>query len=71
MASGEMSPEAFTEFLVTSFRHSAAYSRDGSLSLQFMDWRHIDEMMMAGRAVYGQLLNLAVWAKTNTGMGTP
>lgn len=71
MASGEMSSEAFVEFLTTSFRNSAAFSRDGSLSLQFMDWRHIDEMLAAGHAVYGKLFNLAVWAKTNPGMGTP
>ncbi len=71
MASGEMSSDAFTEFLAASFRHSAAYSREGSLSLQFMDWRHVVESMAAGRAVYGELFNLAVWAKTNPGMGTP
>ena len=71
MASGKISPNAFTDFLETSFRHSAAYSRDGSLSLQFMDWRHLDEISAAGRAVYGKLFNLAVWLKTNPGMGTP
>ena len=71
MASGEMSSGAFTEFLTTSLRLSAAHSREGSLSLQFMDWRHIDEMMAAGRAAYGELFNLAVWSKTNPGMGTP
>ena len=71
MASGEKSPEAFTDFLTASFRHSAAYSREGSLSLQFMDWRHIGEITAAGCAIYGELFNLAVWAKTNPGMGTP
>lgn len=70
MASGEMSPEAFTAFLRAAFERLAAHARDGSLSLQFMDWRHMREMLDAGHAVYSQLINLAVWAKSNPGMGS-
>ena len=70
MASGEMSPEEFTAFLRSAFELLSAHAKDGSLSLQFMDWRHMREMLEAGHAVYGQLLNLAVWAKTNPGMGS-
>lgn len=70
MASGEMSPEEFTAFLRNAFELLSAHAKDGSLSLQFMDWRHIREILDAGHAVYGQLLNLAVWAKTNPGMGS-
>ena len=29
------------------------------------------EMMAAGRSVYGKLFQLAIWAKTNPGMGMP
>jgi DNA modification methylase len=35
-----------------------------------MDWRHIDELSAAGRAVYSELKNLIVWAKTNAGQGS-
>lgn len=70
MASGEMSPEQFTDFLETAFRNAAAVSRDGAVHYQCMDWRHIEEMMAAGRRVYSQLLNLCVWAKDQAGMGT-
>jgi DNA modification methylase len=35
-----------------------------------MDWRHMGEMLAAGRAIYGELKNLCVWNKTNAGMGT-
>jgi DNA modification methylase len=35
-----------------------------------MDWRHIGEMMEAGNAVYSELKNLVVWAKSNAGMGS-
>jgi DNA modification methylase len=70
MAAGEMSPEAFTDFLSTSFKNLVAHSTDGSLHDICMDWRHLVEMMTAGNKVYSELKNLCVWAKTNPGMGT-
>src|SRR3954469_20455400 len=48
MASGEMSPAEFTAFLQTVFGHLAAYSVDGSIHFQCMDWRHLQEMLAAG-----------------------
>jgi len=35
-----------------------------------MDWRHMQEMLQAGHAVYSELKNLCVWNKTNGGMGS-
>jgi DNA modification methylase len=35
-----------------------------------MDWRHLDELLTAGRAIYGELKNLCVWVKDNGGMGS-
>ena len=35
-----------------------------------MDWRHLGEVLAAGRAAYTDLKNLCVWAKTNGGMGS-
>src|SRR5215217_6543663 len=35
-----------------------------------MDWRHIYELLSAGRSTELELLNLCVWAKTNAGMGS-
>ena len=35
-----------------------------------MDWRHIVEMLAAGRGRYTELKNLCVWRKDNGGMGT-
>ena len=34
-----------------------------------MDWRHISELLEAGRKVYTELKNLCVWTKNHTGMG--
>jgi len=70
MASGEMSSEVFQAFLVTCFTQFSRISKDGSLHFVFMDWRHMAEILGAGRAVYDGMLNLCVWAKTNGGMGS-
>jgi DNA modification methylase len=35
-----------------------------------MDWRHLDEVLAAGREVYGELKNVCVWVKNNAGMGS-
>jgi len=70
MASGEMSPAAFTAFLEGSLRPLADHSLDGSIHFVCMDWRHLGELMAAGDAVYDELKNLIVWAKDNGGMGS-
>ena len=69
MASGEMSPEQFAEFLRRVFLLLIANSQDGSIHYICMDWRHMREMLDAG-SVYAELKNLCVWAKDNGGMGT-
>lgn len=70
MASGEMTSEAFTDFLVQSFQNMAAHSLDGAIHLICMDWRHQAEILRAGGSVYSELKNLIVWVKDNGGMGT-
>jgi DNA modification methylase len=71
MASGEMSREEFTDFLRTFSTHARVHSRNGACHFIFMDWRHLQELLEAGRVVYGdRLLNVAVWAKTNGGLGS-
>ena len=70
MASGEMSEAEFTTFLTTVFRNLAGHSADGAIHFICMDWRHIGEIIAAGRETYTELKNLCVWAKTNGGMGS-
>jgi DNA modification methylase len=70
MASGEMSEAEFTDFLCQTFQRISAYCRDGALIYSFMDWRHMSEILAAGRTANLNLLNLCVWAKTNGGMGS-
>lgn len=70
MGCGEMSEAEFSTFLTTVFERLAANSIDGSIHQICMDWRHVAEMLAAGRKVYSELKNLCVWNKTNAGMGT-
>jgi len=70
MASGEMTPEAFTSFLETVLGSHAAHSLDGAIHFVCMDWRHLGELQTAGAAVYSELKNLIVWVKDNGGMGS-
>jgi DNA modification methylase len=70
MASGEMTSEAFTDFLTSVFDRLAAYTIDGSIHYICMDWRHMAEMLAAGNSVYAELKNLCVWSKSNAGMGS-
>jgi DNA modification methylase len=69
-ASGEMSPPQFTQFLIDWMMLAARYSNVGALTFAFMDWRHLGEILAAGRQVYGELKQLIVWAKTNAGQGS-
>ena len=70
MASGEMSAQAFTEFLSRTLSLAAARCRDGSIAFVCMDWRHMREIQDAGASAFAELKNLCVWNKTNGGMGT-
>jgi DNA modification methylase len=70
MASGEMSEAEFIAFLRKVLGSLAAHSRDGAIHFVCMDWRHLFELLTAGRSVYSELKNLCVWTKTNGGMGT-
>jgi DNA modification methylase len=35
-----------------------------------MDWRHIGDLVQAGRTAYGAMLNLIAWVKSNAGQGS-
>ena len=70
MASGEMSQSEFTSFLVSALSLLAGHSAEGSLHYICMDWRHMEELLTAGRTAYSDLKNLCVWVKDKGGMGS-
>lgn len=70
MASGEMSEGQFIDFLFRVFSLLGAHSVAGSLHYIFMDWRHSNEILAAGKQAYAELKALCVWVKDNGGMGS-
>jgi hypothetical protein len=70
MASGEMSEDEFTDFLSAVMRASKRYTHPGSIHFYCMDWRHLGELLDAGRSAGLRHLQLCVWAKETAGMGS-
>ncbi len=70
MGVGEMSEAAFTAFLSQTLGPAAKVCRNGAIAFVCMDWRHIGELLAAGREVFSELKNMCVWNKSNGGMGT-
>src|SRR5712691_3157711 len=66
MASGEMSESEFTDFLSNACNLLARYSYDGSIHFICMDWRHVGELLAAGRAAYDGLKNHVPTAVSTT-----
>lgn len=69
-ASGEMTSDQFTKFLTDALTACALSTIDGGITYICMDWRHIPELLRAGSAVYDELKNVCVWAKTTPGQGS-
>ena len=70
MASGELSRQEFIEFLKATLAVAAGVSSNGAVHYVCMDWRHTGELLEAGDAAYGDMLNLTVWVKSNAGQGS-
>ncbi len=65
-----MSEAQFTHFLQRVFSNVVEVSLDGAIHFICMDWRHLGEILAAGKAVYTELKNVCVWTKDNGGMGS-
>ncbi|WP_233998184.1 site-specific DNA-methyltransferase [Erythrobacter sp. QSSC1-22B] len=70
MASGEMDESEFRKFLGDTLGACASVSRNDAVHFVCMDWRHIDDVSAAADKLYGDLLNICVWNKSNAGMGS-
>ncbi len=69
-ASGEMSSSQFRKFLAETLGNGVRVSAQGAVHFICMDWRHISDLIEVGRKLYGAMLNLVVWNKTNAGQGS-
>lgn len=70
MAASEMNSDEFTGFLSQSLTFAGAHSCSGAIIYCCMDWRHIGEMLSAGKTAKCEMINLCVWAKDNGGLGS-
>lgn len=70
MATGEMTYYQYVGFLRRSISACIEQLVDGAMVLMFIDWRHVGEMLEAGRASGLDLKNILLWAKDNAGMGS-
>ena len=70
MASGEMSENAFREFLSQALGCCVQLSRAGAVHFICMDWRHTESVTATCSTLYDEQLNLCVWNKSNAGMGS-
>jgi hypothetical protein len=69
MANGEMSDDVFAQFLEGALGGFANVSREGAVHFVCMDHQHIDILLTVAKRVYSKRLTLAVWNKSNAGMG--
>jgi hypothetical protein len=69
VASGEMHPAQFRRFLSETLGNGVHVSREGAVHYVCMDWRHIGDLIDVGGDLYGGMLNLVVWNKSNAGQG--
>ena len=65
-----MAPSQFRTFLSQTLANGVRVSAESAVHFVCMDWRHIDILIGVGREIYGDMLNLVVWSKSNAGQGS-
>jgi hypothetical protein len=66
---GELSSDAYFHLLLNSLSVLKASSAPSALIYACIDWRHVMEMTVAGRASGMPLYQIVTWVKSNAGMG--
>lgn len=69
MFCGEESDEEYDAFLVKFLQTATKVMRDGAIGFVCIDWRHIENLIAAGKNADLTLKNIIAWVKTNAGMG--
>jgi DNA modification methylase len=70
MAANEMDEAEFADFLSRVCSLLASHSIDGSIHFICIDWRHLGELLAAGKLAYSELKNICVWVKDNADTGS-
>lgn len=69
MAAGEMSDEAFQNFIDTFTKLIGDHLEDGGILYSCIDWRSLDKIVLGGRRAGFNHINTLVWNKGTGGMG--
>ena len=69
MAAGEMSEEAFQEFVDSFTALIAEFLEEGGVLYSCIDWRSHDKVVTAGKRAGLRHINTIVWSKGSGGMG--
>jgi DNA methylase/ParB-like nuclease domain len=69
-AHGELSEAEFTAFLTEFLQQAKAHSKLGAVTFAFIDWRHMGEMLNAGRSAGLGLCNVCIWDKGAGALGS-
>jgi DNA modification methylase len=70
MASGEMTRAQFQEFNAQNLKIITPHLIDGGISVMCIDWRGLLALQLAAEEAGLEVINLAVWVKSNGGMGS-
>ena len=69
MAAEKVSSPDFGNLLSATLDAAASVWREGAVHFVCMDWRHFAEFMAATKPIYGEMIDVAVWAKSKAGQG--
>lgn len=68
--SGELTRAQFKDWMVEAFKVQNQFAKPGAVIFQFIDWRSIADMILAGEEVFESLLHVCIWHKGSGGMGS-
>ncbi len=66
----DMDEASFNALITRSFSWIRWWLVDGGLLLSFMDWKHIADLVVIGKSLNFELVNIITWVKHQPGMGS-
>jgi DNA modification methylase len=67
---GDMNQAQFEALIQACFTALRDHLTDGGMLLSFMDWKHVADLIVIGKALGLELINLITWVKSQGGMGS-
>ncbi len=67
---GDMTQAAFEELIRASFSNAMSSLVDGGILYSFMDWKHVADLIVIGKDLGFEHMNVVTWIKSQAGMGS-